>query len=142
LFAQLPWRKPLLEGLLGADFFACHTPLGANNFAQLAVRYAGAKQIEGTSALRYEGRLVRYNALPISIDVQRFETIARSAEAHARAAEIRRDLGEDRRLLLGVDRLDYTKGIDIRLRAYGSLLDRGEISTDNCVLVQTAVPSR
>lgn len=142
LFAQLPWRTPLLEGLLGADFFACQTHLGASNFAQLAIRYAGARQVKGADALRVDGRIVRYGALPISIDVQRFENIARSTRARERVAGMRRELGDDRRLLLGVDRLDYTKGIDIRLRAFGGLLDRGVLSTDTCVLVQTAVPSR
>lgn len=141
LFAQLPWRKPLLEGLLGSDFFACHTEIGAANFAQLAIRYAGAEAVEGQNALRFEGRTVRYGALPISIDVNRFETLARSEAAHRRAEEIRRELG-NRRILLGVDRLDYTKGIDIRLRAFATLLDRGVLSPEECVMVQTAVPSR
>ncbi|MFN2425241.1 MAG: trehalose-6-phosphate synthase [Candidatus Binatia bacterium] len=141
LFAQLPWRKPILEGILGADFFACHTALGASNFAQLAVRYAGAEAVDGVNALRFDGRTVRFGALPISIDVQQFERVANSHAARERAASIRRELG-DRKILLGVDRLDYTKGIDIRLRAYGTLLDRGALSPDQCVLVQTVVPSR
>ncbi len=141
LFAQLPWRKPLLEGLLGSDFFACHTEIGAANFAQLAIRYAGAQPVPGQNAVRFEGRTVRYGALPISIDVNRFETLARSDAARRRADQIRKELG-NRRILLGVDRLDYTKGIDIRLQAFSRLLDRGVLSPENCVLVQTAVPSR
>jgi trehalose 6-phosphate synthase len=142
LFAQLPWRKPLLEGLLGTDLFACHTETGAHNFAQLAIRYAGAQWVDTSNELRYDNRLVRYGALPISIDVKRFEEIARSRAAQEKAAAIRRELGEHRKLLLGVDRLDYTKGIDIRLNAYQQLLEKGALSPDNCVLVQTCVPTR
>ncbi|MBI5505163.1 MAG: trehalose-6-phosphate synthase [Deltaproteobacteria bacterium] len=142
LFAQLPWRRPLLEGLLGADLFGCHTRLGARNFAELAVRYASARPGEEEGELHYDGRRVRYGAFPISIDVERFESLARSAQVRERARQIRGELGEQRRLVLGIDRLDYTKGIDIRLRAYGALLDRGRVSAEGCVLLQTAVPSR
>ncbi|HYC54086.1 MAG TPA: trehalose-6-phosphate synthase [Candidatus Binatia bacterium] len=142
LFAQLPWRRQLLEGLLGADFFGCQTELGARNFAELAIRYAEAQPLEGDSALRVGDRITRFGSLPISIDVARFHELARRPEIRERAAEIRRDLGEERKLVLGVDRLDYTKGIDARLRTYGRLLDRGQISPEKCVLVQTAVPSR
>ncbi|HYB99884.1 MAG TPA: trehalose-6-phosphate synthase [Candidatus Limnocylindrales bacterium] len=142
LFAQLPWRRQLLEGLLGADFFACQTELGAKNFAELAVRYAEAQHVDGKGTLRAGDRLMRYGSLPISIDVAHFHELARRPEIRERAAEIRHELGEDRKVVLGVDRLDYTKGIDARLRTYGRLLDRGQISPEQCVLVQTAVPSR
>lgn len=142
LFAQLPWRRQLLEGLLGADLFGCQTELGAKNFAELCIRYAEAEHVEGESALRLGTHVTRYASLPISIDVSRFDELARRPDIRARAAEIRRELGEDRRVVLGVDRLDYTKGIDARLRTYGRLLDRRQISPEQCVLVQTAVPSR
>jgi trehalose-6-phosphate synthase len=60
----------------------------------------------------------------------------------ADAAQLREELGKDRFVFLGVDRLDYTKGIDRRVQAYGELIERGELGVDDSVLVQTAVPSR
>ena len=83
---------------------------------------------------------MRVGAFPISIDVERFEELAAREEVVA-AAQLRERLGSPRVVLLGVDRLDYTKGIEARLRAYRELLQDGRVRGD-CVLVQIAVPSR
>jgi trehalose 6-phosphate synthase len=140
LFAQLPWRDAILSGLLGADVVGFQTPGGAANFSQLARRYttAGGTQNE----LRYEGRIVRPAAFPVSIDAKRFEKLAQSDVVRQRSESFRARLGPFRKVMLGVDRLDYTKGIDIRLRAYHELLRSQRATLDDCVLVQLAVPSR
>jgi trehalose 6-phosphate synthase len=85
---------------------------------------------------------VRAAAFPISIDVDQFEELARRPDVIARAAEIREALGNPRKVLLGVDRLDYTKGIRPRLRAFGEMLADGELDVGDAVFVQVATPSR
>jgi trehalose 6-phosphate synthase len=87
-------------------------------------------------------RNVRVGAFPISIDSSAMDKQARSRPIRRRAAEIRGELGNPATVVLGVDRLDYTKGIDVRLRALGELYAEGRISTDNVVMVQLATPSR
>lgn len=140
LFEWLPWRRALLEGLLGADVVGFQTHLAAQNFSRLARRYTDA---EGTDALlRFGGRKVVVREFPISIDFDWFDSRARGARAVREAAAIRSRIGPRRRILLAVDRLDYTKGIDHRLEAFNRLLERGDASVKNCVLIQVAAPSR
>ena len=139
LFLQLPWRKRIIEGLLGADLVGFHTPGGARNFRALATRLADADRPSG-GELRYGGRTVKVGAFPISIDARALDELARTPEVQERAKAIRADLGDPEHVLLGVDRLDYTKGIDVRLRAFEELLDEGR--ADDTVMIQIATPSR
>jgi len=139
LFAQLPWRRAVLEGLLGADLIGFQTVLGARNFGALARRFSAAHG--RSSHLEIDGRVVRYGAFPISIDFKQFDDLARTDAIRERAAVVRARLG-GRRILLGVDRLDYTKGIEPRLKAFRELLSSGAVDGRDCVMVQTAVPSR
>src|SRR5690606_13221232 len=88
------------------------------------------------------GRHVRASSFPISIDSRRFDSLARTPEVQARAKEIRADLGDPDVLMLGVDRLDYTKGIRHRIKAYGELLEDGRLDVEHHTLVQVASPSR
>jgi trehalose 6-phosphate synthase len=140
LFAQLPWRREILEGVLGSDVIGFQTGPGATNFSHLARRYLGVK---GTSRdLRHQGRKILLGAFPVSVDVGFFEELAASPQVQIAVSRLHRKLGERRKILLGVDRLDYTKGIDTRLKVFRELLSRGSIAVENCVLVQVAVPSR
>ena len=106
LFAQLPWRREILTGLLGADVVGFQTKAGAANYATLAKRYAGAKG--SNTALLHQGRTVRPDSFPVSIDFDKFEKLARSASVQAEAERFRYQLGLRRKIILGVDRLDYT----------------------------------
>ena len=138
LFMQLPWRREIVEGILGADIVGFQVPLAARNFSVLANRLTKAHG-RGPE-LTYGDRTVRIGAYPASIDVSRIEQIAESPETLLRTKQIREQLGSPRKLLLGVDRLDYTKGIEARLMAYKELLAEGTISVPDCVMVQIAVP--
>jgi trehalose 6-phosphate synthase len=140
LFVQLPWRRELLEGLLGADLVGFQVPGAASNFSRLARRLTDAGTADG--GLHYDGRLVRVGAFPISIDTAELEGRATDPAVVARAREIRRDLGDPELVLLGVDRLDYTKGIEQRVRAVAELFEEGTLQTSKHVMVQIAVPSR
>ncbi|QIG44526.1 trehalose-6-phosphate synthase [Nocardioides anomalus] len=141
LFQQLPWRRQLLEGLLGADLVGFQLPGGAGNFVRLVRQRVGHKTHRDLVYLP-DGRTVRAAAFPISIDAAGFEELARSEEVTSRAKEIRAALGDPSKIFLGVDRLDYTKGIYARLRAYAELLEDGALDVEDAVFVQVAVPSR
>jgi trehalose 6-phosphate synthase len=140
LFMQLPRRAELLRGLLGADLVGFQRPLAAQNFLHLTGSLLGLEPSDDSVA--YDGRSVVARAFPISIDVAEVDRLAGSAEVQEEAVRLRAELGGDRRLLLGVDRLDYTKGIEQRIEAFGELLAEGSVSNDEVVLVQVATPSR
>lgn len=142
LFAQIPWRRQILEGLLGADVVGFQTRIGAQNFSRLARRYTDATGASGARELGYQGRQVTIQAFPISIDSRKFDTLARNPDVQKRAMEFKEQLGGNRKIVLGVDRMDYTKGIDIRIKAYGELLRSKRTSLHESVFVQVAVPSR
>ncbi|GLZ55716.1 hypothetical protein Acsp07_53330 [Actinomycetospora sp. NBRC 106378] len=149
LFLQLPWRREVVEGLLGADLVGFHTPGGAANFRWLAHRLCGAGIDDGPIGLREAGGEVRHGgrtthvgAFPISIDSAAFARRGADPATDARARELRTELGDPDTVLLGVDRLDYTKGIEVRLDAFGELLDTGRLDPASTVLVQVATPSR
>jgi trehalose 6-phosphate synthase len=149
LFLQMPWRTEIVEGLLGADLVGFHLPGGAQNFLILARRLVGANASRATVGVRSRFgeievgfRTVKVGAFPISIDSTTLDQQSRSRAIRQRAREIRRELGNPRKILLGVDRLDYTKGIDVRLKAFSELLDEHRAKRDDTVLVQLATPSR
>jgi trehalose 6-phosphate synthase len=149
LFMQMPWRTEIVEGLLGADLVGFHLPGGAQNFLYLSRRLVGANTSRASVGVRsrfgeaqFGFRTVTVGAFPISIDSTALDQTARHRQIRQRAREIRAELGNPRKILLGVDRLDYTKGIDVRLRAFSELLAEGRAKRDDTVLVQLATPSR
>ncbi|CAM2925155.1 alpha,alpha-trehalose-phosphate synthase (UDP-forming) [Skermania piniformis] len=149
LFLQLPWRTEIVEGLLGADLIGFQLPGGAQNFLYLARRLAGHQTSRGSVGLRSRlgevqvgFRKVRVGAFPISIESSRIDEISKRREVREQARELRTELGNPRTILLGVDRLDYTKGIDVRLAAIEELLADGDLDPGEIVLVQLATPSR
>lgn len=142
LFAQLPWRVPILRGLLGADFLGFQRRTDAANFVR-ACRQLLPTTTRGELVRQPDSdRWVRAAAVPISIDTAAMEELARTPAVRERAREIRQSLGNPRTLLLGVDRLDYTKGIRHRLKAYEELLADGLVAPPEVTLVQVATPSR
>ncbi|MCW2752829.1 MAG: trehalose 6-phosphate synthase [Marmoricola sp.] len=141
LFSQLPWRRELLEGLLGADIVGFQLSGAAQNFIRLVRQRVGHKTHRDSVYLP-DGRVVTAKAFPISIDKAHFEELARSEPVQERAAQIREDLGNPRRIFLGIDRLDYTKGIYARLRAFSELIHDGHFTAQDATFVQVASPSR
>lgn len=159
LFSQLPWRTRIIEGLLGADVVGFQRDADAGNFAQTVRKLKGfstkghhitVPHIDPSPGRRAHGpvrevlpsRTVVAKKFPISIDSAYFHATAHRDDIRARAAKIRADLGNPTTVMLGVDRLDYTKGIRHRLLAYGELLEEGRLSPEDVVLVQVASPSR
>jgi len=141
LFSQIPRRREIIEGLLGADLIGFQVPGGASNFLRLAKRLTGCRT-HGDEIELPDGRRSLARAYPISIDAHEFADLAASPPVTARAAQIRSDLDNPKVLLLGVDRLDYTKGLRQRIRAVGELFAEGRLQPEDAAFVQVATPSR
>ncbi|MCU1396419.1 MAG: otsA [Ilumatobacteraceae bacterium] len=155
LFMRMPWREEILDGLLGADVLGFQRTVGAENFVGLARRLRAA-EVDGNGVRTNresigDGRHVTVGTFPISIDVAEVERIAADPATIERAAAIRHQLGDPATVFLGVDRLDYTKGIDLRLQSFGNLLAerRAEHASPGTAdapapvtLIQIAVPGR
>jgi trehalose 6-phosphate synthase/phosphatase len=138
VFRTLPFRAGILRGLLGADLIGFHTAAYMRHFASSAVRMLGIAADVDT--LRVGDRRARLSVFPMGIDVQSFAAMAASESVRARAAEVR---GQgDVQIVLGVDRLDYTKGIPRRLLAFERLLQKHPELRGKVRLVQCAAPSR
>ncbi|HEY6795788.1 MAG TPA: trehalose-6-phosphate synthase [Kineosporiaceae bacterium] len=144
IYAQLPWRRQVINGLLGADLLGFQRPADAANF-QRACRRSGLLTRRGEVLVPDDSgrrRSVHAAAFPISVDAATLEEAARRPEVAERARAIRRELGDPDVVLLGVDRLDYTKGIPHRLKAVSELYDDGRLARPGTVFVQVATPSR
>ena len=145
LYAQLPWRDQVLRGLLGADVIGFQRAQDATYFLT-AVRRRLRHDVKGSAVTipTDDGgtRTAVARAFPISIDTAPYLELSARADVRARAAEIRASLGNPKKILLGVDRLDYTKGIRHRIKAYGELLEDGQLSVEDVTFVQVASPSR
>jgi alpha,alpha-trehalose-phosphate synthase [UDP-forming] len=148
LLVRLPWREKVLDGILSADVVGLQTRTCVGNLLESARRHnvlaaSGFDRRGGNGGhLKYRGRTVRIDAFPISIEFDRFDSVARDPAVGERAAHFHKTLGAGRKVMLGVDRLDYTKGIDLRLKSYQELLRSGVSTVRESVLVQVAVPSR
>jgi len=144
IFSQLPWRLQIVEGLLGADVIGFQRVADAGNFSRAVRRLTGLVTKNPIIEVPTDAgtRKVIAKAFPISIDSSSYEELARQPHIQARAKEIREGLGNPKTVMLGVDRLDYTKGIGHRLKAFGELLAEGRIDVEDVTLVQVASPSR
>ena len=146
IFAQLPWRREIIDGLLGADLLGFQRPSDAGNFMRSARRFLGAsvkqQQVHVKGPNGEVTHIARAQAFPISIDVAQIRELADRPDIIERAQQIRKDLGNPKTILLGVDRLDYTKGIRHRLKAFEELLADGHIKVEDATLIQVASPSR
>ena len=154
LFSQLPWRREIVEGLLGADLIGFQRRADAGNFLRAVRRLFHVPTGHGRVDLPAAGegrwpnsmsdrpRTVVARHFPISIDARAYVDLVERQDVRDRAAQIRRELGDPTTIMLGVDRLDYTKGIRHRFAAYAELLAEGKLDVDDTVLVQIASPSR
>jgi trehalose 6-phosphate synthase len=140
LFARLPWRTETIEGLLGCDLIGFQRPKDAGNFIAAAHELVGVEAHDGV--IVGTGHRTHVGTFPISIDVAEVEEMAAGRATRQRMSQIRARLGDPEVILLGVDRLDYTKGIGLRLKAFAALLESGELDPERHVMVQVATPTR
>jgi trehalose 6-phosphate synthase/phosphatase len=138
VFRTLPHRERLLEGMLGADIVGFHTASYLRHFATSVLRVLGATS--EVDRIPWQGRDVHMAVFPLGVDATTLARDAARPEIGDLAETFRSPGGE--RMLLGIDRLDYTKGIPRRLLAFERLLQRHPELRERVRLVQVAVPSR
>jgi trehalose 6-phosphate synthase/phosphatase len=139
IYRLLPPRSEVLRGILGADYVGFHTGDYVRHFRSSCLRVLGIDS--KPDAIEYEGRLIGIGAHPIGIDVQSFRGPLRDPET----AIMQKDLEErygDKRLVFGVERLDYTKGIPQKLEAFERFLEGDPRRVETTTMLQVLVPSR
>ncbi|MGB7880776.1 MAG: trehalose-6-phosphate synthase, partial [Ilumatobacteraceae bacterium] len=140
LFSRLPWRTEIVEGMLGCDLLGFQRPMGTTNFITAAQQLLHVDAHD--NVIENPDHRTRVGAFPISIDVADVEAMAAGRATRQRMSQIRARLGDPEVILLGVDRLDYTKGIGLRLKAFAALLESGQLDPERHVMVQVATPTR
>jgi trehalose 6-phosphate synthase/phosphatase len=134
IFRLLPWDREILRGLLACDLIGFHVRSYAQNFLDCAERTLGARIHRDEMLVEYGDRTTRVGAFPIGIEFNLFESLALAAP---RQPDVQRE-----QVVLGVDRLDYTKGIPERIQAFERLLELHPEHREKVALLQLAVPSR
>jgi len=128
-----PWVDMILQGILGCDLVGFHIEDYCLNFIDCVQRGLGCRVDRKSLLADHGGRTVRIRPLPIGIPFQRFEDMAKEAP---------RTMNEKVQTILGVDRLDYTKGLTNRLLAFERLLEEHPEHIEKVMFLQIAVPSR
>jgi alpha,alpha-trehalose-phosphate synthase [UDP-forming] len=144
IFEKLPWRKQILRGLLHFNSIGFQTARDRLNFIgslRRCMRDVEVKRVGERLLVRAEGLCTMVGTFPISIDFQEFATRALDPAVAAKAAEIQRQIPGEQ-MILGVDRLDYTKGIPERLLAFRNFFENYPDLRGRVTLVQVVVPSR
>jgi trehalose 6-phosphate synthase/phosphatase len=139
LFRLIPWRSEILQGMLGADLIGFHTYDDARHFAHACRRLLGTKN--SSNLINYDNRAVVVDSFPMGIDARKFEQLSVD-DAVQSEMQFLRDNFLDFRMVLSIDRLDYSKGILQRLQAFELLLQMEPSILEKVVLYMVVVPSR
>ena len=139
IFRLLPWRRQILDGLLGADLIGFHTYDYAQHFLNSVHSLLGYEAVMGQ--ITAADRIIRADVFPLGIDYERYYRAAKSSTVRAEVKKLREKQGNCR-LILSIDRLDYTKGIPKRLEAFDLFLERHPEYREKLILVLVVVPSR
>ena len=138
-FRILPWRREILNGMLGADFLGFHTYDDMRHFLSSVNRLAGYGNAQGQVSVG--GRKVLADALPMGIDYDKYAETAAAPETLERQVRYRTSLG-DQKFILSIDRLDYSKGIPQRLKAFELFLEEHPEFLEKVSILMIVVPSR
>lgn len=139
LFRLLPWRKEILEGLLGADLIGFHTYDYVRHFLSSVCRIVGPEHHLGM--LSVKDRVAKVDSFPMGIDYQTYAQAYEKKDVAKEIEKIRKNAGK-RKVIVSIDRLDYTKGIIQRLEAFDLFLSQNPEYKDKVTLILVAVPSR
>ena len=139
IFRLLPWRKELLEGLLGADLIGFHTIDYARHFLSTVRNLLGYETTVGHISCL--GRTIGVDVFPMGIDYDGYANAIETKKVQMAITRVRRQCG-DCKIILSIDRLDYTKGIPQRLEAFYTFLERNPQYREKVILILVAVPSR
>lgn len=139
VFRLMPWRREILEGLLGADLIGFHSYDYVRHFFSSVRNRLGIDHSLG--AMEIGSRVVRADTFPMGIDYDKYATASKDRTVRAEITRNRKRTG-DSRIILSVDRLDYTKGILQRLESYDQFLQKYPEYREKVTLILVAVPSR
>jgi len=140
IFRILPWRTEILEGLLGADLIGFHTYEYARHFLSSSLRLLGYEHEFGSISIN--NRIVRVDNFPMGIDVEKNNRLLADPEVQRETEHCRKLLGEENKIILSVDRLDYSKGIPQRLKAFELFLSKNREWHEKTTYIMLCVPSR
>ncbi len=141
IFSLNPWGREIVGGMLASDLVAFHTKTYVENFIECAKRLLGVSVSSEHSAIYWKGRKTDIKAVPAGVNWRELEDVASSSHVRLKAASIRRKVGAEY-ILLGVDRLDYTKGILERLQAFELFLKENPQYIGRVSMIQIGVPTR
>ncbi len=139
VFRLLPCRREIVEGILGADLVGFHTYDYVHHFIESTRRLLGYEFSLGQIAA--SNRIIRVDAFPLGIDYEKFARAAESQSVQNDIKRIRKKVGE-RKIIISIDRLDYTKGIPQRLEAFDYFLEKNSGYREKVTMILVAVPSR
>ncbi len=139
IFSMIPWRKEILNGLLGADLIGFHTYEYVKCFLESTTRILGYEQNFLQIAAR--NRVVMVDAFPMGIDYNRFAKIKENLDVQKMAKKNRKKVGKNK-IILSIDRLDYAKGIRERLQAYDLFLEKNSEYRRKVTMILVTAPSR
>ncbi len=143
VFRAFPWGEELLDGMLGNDLLGFHLPYHCQNFLDTVDRTIEAKVDQETSEVTRGGKITMVRSFPISIDFERHASLAASRAVDREMERWRRQLGLSGQYIgIGLDRVDYTKGIPEKFRAVDRFLEQNPEHRGRLVFVQVGVPSR
>jgi trehalose 6-phosphate synthase len=140
LLRVLPNHQSLMRSLCAYDLVGFQTQSDLDGFRDYLLRWAGGEEL-GQGVLRAFGRVLRAQVFPIGIDVATVSAQAEAADGNRHMRRLRDSVG-DRALMIGVDRLDYSKGLEARFEAYSHLIETYRETRGRTVLMQIAPPSR
>ena len=139
-FRTIPWRKEILEGMLAADFLAFHTDLFVYNFLS-CTKKIGAEVDFSAREVYYQGSKTKVESVPLGIDYQRFKNLAHDKDYLEKARSVKESYNTEK-LIFAVDRLDYTKGIEERLKGIDRFFEKYPKYKSKVTFVQRVAPSR
>jgi trehalose 6-phosphate synthase len=142
-FAICPWREELLDGMLGSSILGFHTQFHCNNFVDTVDRQLEARVDRETFTVSYKSAITAVKRYPISVEwPPSADQLAIPVDQCRANVRQRHQLPDDHRIGIGVDRFDYTKGIEERLRAVERLLDQQPEWVGRFTFIQIAAPTR
>lgn len=140
IFRLIPWSREIVEGLLGADLIGFHTFDYVRHFLESVRRVLGYEHALGQ--ITAHSRAVKIDAFPMGVDYEKFSNAINNPDVQKRLKSLRKEIGEGLKIILSIDRLDYTKGIPQRLEAFDLFLKRNPNYKGRAILIMVAVPSR
>jgi trehalose 6-phosphate synthase/phosphatase len=139
IIRMLPWRKEILGGMVGADLIGFHTYDDMRHFLSSAGRLLGMRDESGY--IQSENRLINVDSFPMGIDYDKFASAAKSSKTLEKVTKFKQFLG-DQKLLITIDRLDYSKGIPQRIKAFDAFLRENPDFQGKVSMIMVVVPSR